>query len=565
MSEGFHFGRYRLLRRIAVGGMAEIFLARHEGPGGFAKTVVVKRVLPHLADNPTLVQMFLDEARIASQFSHPNVVQVFDFGQEGGTYYLAMEYVQGENLQTLMRAARNAKRAIPLDIACRLVTPICAGLHHAHTLTDSSGNSLKVVHRDISPVNIMVSFSGVVKVVDFGIARAEGRLQQTRTGVIKGKFHYMSPEQVLAKDLDARSDVFAIGIVLHELLTGQKLFVRENQLETARAILTDEIPSPGSLRMGVPNELDAIVMRALSRDPEHRYGSAKALRKDLLGLFDAGVMLASGIEIEEYIRDLLGDERVLARQAQANTDPEFTIPEEGVARPTPTTDGDQALEAEAETRLKQRRTREVTRPLPDEGTGLQIRAALGWREALGRVPAVEWWVVGIILLLGGLGLLFVLMPRGEGPALPVSTEVARATVAAPEARPARVPTEPASVPTPIETAVAPAPEARPPVATRPRRTRQPRTPVARPAPLTPPPLPAVETVAPTYGTLEVNCIPWCRIYIDGVDSELNSPARGIRLTAGRHLVRVTNPPSGKESQRSVTISQDRVTREAFRF
>ncbi len=249
------FGKYELVRPLAQGGMAELFIARQSGPAGFEKQVVIKRVLPHLAANKDFVEMFLDEARLAARLSHPNIVQVFDFGEADGRYFLAMEYLVGEDLAAVQCALGHQRRGMPGPIAALVLSSACEALHYAHTFADETGAPLKIVHRDVSPTNVFVTYQGQVKVLDFGIAKAEGKLVHTQSGVLKGKFLYMSPEHITGEALDARSDVFALGAVLHELLTGRPVFERATSLASLRAITDEPIPAPSEVVHDVAPEL----------------------------------------------------------------------------------------------------------------------------------------------------------------------------------------------------------------------------------------------------------------------------------------------------------------------
>ncbi len=272
------FGRYELLARLATGGMAEIFLARHrDAAPGDSSVLVIKRVLPHLAEDSRFVSMFRDEARLAARIEHDNVCRVVDMGSVGETYFIAMEYLHGMPLsRVLVRAARTDQ---PLDfrLVAGLLVQCCAGLHHAHELRDGDGRLLDVVHRDISPPNIFVTASGMVKLLDFGVAKAHGASEKTRTGTVKGKNAYMSPEQVLGQPMDRRSDIFSLGIVLWEALTAQRLFMREVDFETFRAITDGDVPDVRLLRADTPPELADVVNHALALRPEQRFPTALAL------------------------------------------------------------------------------------------------------------------------------------------------------------------------------------------------------------------------------------------------------------------------------------------------
>jgi eukaryotic-like serine/threonine-protein kinase len=270
-------GRYQLLSRLAVGGMAEVYLARQGELSGFKTLVVVKKVLPHLAAKPDFINMFLDEARIASMLDHPNIVRITEVGRTESEYFLAMELVQGKPLSSILQQSERAKTPLPHNLGALIVANAAAGLHHAHQLTDASGNLLGLVHRDISPQNIMVSFEGSVKVIDFGIARALGRLGDTNSGSLKGKLGYMAPEQARGEPVDARADIFSLGVVLWECVAGRRLFLRENELATLRAVVYEPIPSASKFAQ-VDTALDAIVRRATARNSKERFQTAEEMR-----------------------------------------------------------------------------------------------------------------------------------------------------------------------------------------------------------------------------------------------------------------------------------------------
>ncbi|MFO0727352.1 MAG: serine/threonine-protein kinase [Myxococcota bacterium] len=274
-------GRYSVVGPLATGGMAEILLARLEGPGGFRRPVVIKRMLPHLARDPVFIELFLDEARIAAGVRHPNVVQVQELHHQGDELFLVMEYLEGESVVALLRALSERGIAVPIPVACFIAAECCAGLRAAHELVDESGRPLHLVHRDVSPDNIFLTYDGVVKLLDFGIAKARDRLAHTRTGHVRGKAAYMSPEQILGEPLDHRSDLFSLGVVLYELLTGRRLFTGDNDLALAKAICEGPIAPPRSLRPEISMPLESVLLRALEKRRGDRFESAGDLRAAL--------------------------------------------------------------------------------------------------------------------------------------------------------------------------------------------------------------------------------------------------------------------------------------------
>ncbi len=275
-------GRYEVLGQLAAGGMAEILLARLSGPADFKRAVVIKRILRGYAAKEEFVKMFLDEARIIASLQHANVVHVQELGESEGEAFLVMEYVAGENASGLLK--RTVASGEPLDprLAAYIVAEVCAGLHAAHELTDDSGRSQNLVHRDVSPQNVLIAYDGHVKLVDFGVALVEKRDARTEPGEVKGKFDYMSPEQGLGKPLDRRSDIFSLGIVLYELSTGRRLFKRPSAAKTIEAICREPIVPPSRTLASYPTKLDEIVMKALAKSPADRYATAAEMRRDLL-------------------------------------------------------------------------------------------------------------------------------------------------------------------------------------------------------------------------------------------------------------------------------------------
>jgi len=302
-----NYGSYQLIKRLATGGMAQIYLARHKGPEGFEKLLVVKRILPHLAENADFVRMFLDEARIAARLNHPNIVQIFNLGAQDDTYFIAMEYIHGEDVRRVWKRAEQKGAVMPIPLVCRVIMEACSGLDYAHKKADQSGKPLGIVHRDVSPQNILVTFEGGVKVVDFGIAKAADQAVVTRSGVLKGKYSYMSPEQALGKKLDNRSDIFALGVVLFELLTGTRLFKRANDIQTLNAVTECSVPPPSSIDEDIPPDLDAIVLKALGKEPEQRYQEAIHLQMALEEWLLAHQLPSSSAHLAAFMQDLYAE------------------------------------------------------------------------------------------------------------------------------------------------------------------------------------------------------------------------------------------------------------------
>ncbi len=284
MTNGFRLGRYQLKSKLAVGGMAEIWLAEQVGPAGFSKQLVIKKILPHLAADKSFVDMFLNEGRVAALINHPNVVQVFELSEQGNDYYLVMEHVAGWSLRAIITRSVEKHEPMPIAVVAHLAIGLCHGLHAAHELVDASGATLGLVHRDMSPENVLVTRGGQAKVTDFGIAKATAAASGTRPGELKGKMAYMPPEQLLGKPLDRRADLYAVGATLYELISGQRAIEVPGDAALSMSILQEK-PVPLRVRRAdVPPQLEALVDKALSKDPKDRYATALDMALELEGI-----------------------------------------------------------------------------------------------------------------------------------------------------------------------------------------------------------------------------------------------------------------------------------------
>jgi len=338
---GTSFGKYFLMKKLAAGGMGEVFLAKQQGPAGFQKMLVVKKILSHLTESKEFVEAFLGEARLAAQMNHRNIVQVFELGQQSGAYFIAMEYVQGKSLRDLIDTTMRRKEKIPAELCRSLAEQICDGASYAHNLTDMAGRSLNLVHRDLNPQNVLISYGGDVKIIDFGIAKSELSTVKTEAGMIKGKFVYMSPEQSLAKRLDKRSDIFAIGISLYEMLTGINPFQKNNIVLTLEAIQRYEPPPPSEYDPGYA-PFDPIIANALAKDRDRRYSDACEMQDDLrrvvlprpperLGQFMSRLFRAQLEEEQKLMFD--SDRARLTGAGPRRTPPRATPPESAATVP----------------------------------------------------------------------------------------------------------------------------------------------------------------------------------------------------------------------------------------
>jgi serine/threonine-protein kinase len=301
MGQPFQLGRYTLHAELAAGGMATVYLARQSGAVGFGKTVAIKRLHPHLARDQYFVTMFLDEARLAARINHPNVVPILDVVSTENELFLVLEFVRGETLAGLMRAARKQNVKVPVPVAAAIVIGMLAGLHAAHEATDEAGKRLNIVHRDVSPQNVIVGADGVPRVLDFGVAKAATRLQTTREGQLKGKIPYMAPEQ-LSGDVTPRTDVYAAAIVLWETLTLERLFKGDSEAQMLHLVMTKDALPPSTLNPEVPAGLDAVILKGLRRDPAERYASAR----EMAAAIEAAAPPASPMKVAEWVEGIIG-------------------------------------------------------------------------------------------------------------------------------------------------------------------------------------------------------------------------------------------------------------------
>ncbi|HEY6080637.1 MAG TPA: serine/threonine-protein kinase, partial [Polyangiaceae bacterium] len=410
VSPGQVLGRYELLVPVAKGGMASVWAARLKGTRGFQKLVAIKTMLPGLVDDPSFERMFLDEATLASQVRHPHVIEIMDLGEQDRILYLVMEWVSGEALSIIMKYAAT-RGGIPLPIAVHIATQACRGLHAAHELREENGVLVGLVHRDVSPQNVLVTFDGVVKVVDFGVAKATARLDTvTEAGQLKGKIAYMSPEQLRGEKIDRRTDVFAMGILLYMMTTGKHPFRGDDQAQTIARISSDE-PAilPSTLVLGYPAGLEACVMQALAKDAAKRYPSANDMLIGLTRALPSAMRESTDEEVSEFIRRLMPDRLDRQRQAikqaldaadrreMAKSAPQLNMPEaafdepatvlEGIGREmTPSADG-RSLPGASSTEpppsfARSEKTRRRTLLLLASGITLIVGAGVGF--AFGR-------------------------------------------------------------------------------------------------------------------------------------------------------------------------------------
>ncbi len=564
--EPIQFGKYRLIQPLAQGGMAEIFLAKQQGPAGYEKSVVIKRVLSHYSSNPDFVEMFLDEARLAALLSHPNIVQMFDFGEVDGSYYLCMEYLRGEDLHTLLRMAKNKNLIIPAQVAATVVAAACDALHYAHNLTTDEGKALHIIHRDISPSNIFLTYQGQVKVLDFGIARAEGKVVKTAMGVIKGKISYMAPEQARGYQLDARVDVWALGVVLHELLTGKRLFSRNSDVESFKALLDDPIPMPADVADGIPAELNDIVAKALERNLDHRYPSAKAMYDDLDDFLASRTYMPPQSLLTQYLQELVGEEELAAKMKGPTAAAGAAKPPSGGAEAAaPRTPRPRNTPSKSIPSIKA--SQKETKAAPTAATA-NVRRKSTQNVPATRPPPVEreepnsaGMSPGVIAGLGGAAVALVagvlyLSVHNDQKLKPLEPQQPTVVEIKPLVPPRDVEVDENGAPilAPLDTDLPPELDELLDAAV---------------AEADGGGAAATKTAAvpkqASKGLLDVNCVPWCRIFIDGKDTTRISPAIGISVPVGKHKLRVVNTPTGIEQEREIVVKAGATTKEVVKF
>jgi tRNA A-37 threonylcarbamoyl transferase component Bud32 len=604
---GSRLGKYEIIKRLATGGMAEIFLARASGLPGFQKMVVIKRILPQLATKTDFVEMFLDEARIAATLQHPNVVQMYDVGVVDGNYFIAMEYLHGEDVRSLSRSLHRQERTLPLEHALNIIIGVASGLHYAHEKVGFDGKPLEIVHRDVTPQNIIVTYDGAVKLLDFGIAKASNRFGETRFGTLKGKVPYMSPEQCRGEPLDRRSDIFSIGIMLYELTLGKRLYHGKSDFEVLKQIVEGTVTPPRELAADYPPPLEEIVMRLLDKDKEKRYPTARDLQADLEAMVRADRLHVSPIALTRFMEETFGPKIEAWREAQAkgvtlgeHLEKLPAAPESAIA--------DDELEEIGETQAREAERIQAERAAfrqhierASSGVHDMSPAALDMVTRALRSPSEEsadvsstgalrpmsspgarrtpWALIGGAALAAVVGVLVVVGARARR-----STGTTAAMVSAPAHAIAPVAAPVVHAPAPpllaplVDGKAGKAAKASELETTSPklsRRTHRPKrattTPSDAPAPK---PLAAVQTpdtrresAAPVklegQGTLLLASSPWCNVKVDGVDR--GPTPVSVKLPAGKHTVVLSNPEFKINRTLPVLILPNETTRRRLDF
>lgn len=572
-------GKYQLVRKLAAGGMAEVFLVKAAGARGFEKTLVLKRILPHLAEDEAFVEMFLSEAKLAAQLDHPNVVQIFDFGEADGSYFLAMEYIDGPTLRRLIKRSAEQQVPLPAALCAKMVAAAAEGLAFAHELTDAeTGRPLGLVHRDISPENILVSRQGSVKVVDFGIAKVAGQGHRTQTGVVKGKVAYMPPEQLQGRSMDGRVDVYALGMVLYELLTCRRPFEATTEASMMQAILFEPFVPAVERRQDLPEMMQRILAKALAKDRDQRYQDCRELQADLerfvlslgepVGAYQIARLVAQVTEGGAAVPTPAQPVRVEAKNQETAAQ---TPDAEG--KGTPRTKEERPLGAvvlttpmpirasaarerlASEKGLEGQESPAVTPGLALEVSAFTAAATVSATPAKGpdAVASRRGGVVAAVVALGvlvavGGWVTFVRSPKDEAP--PVAPPAPVVTAGAPSQEPPpprEVPDRPAAPPEapPVVTdagvAVAVA------VAAEPAAGVSPGTPDAgrlRKAPARRPTL--------AKGRLEFRIRPFAMVYLDGKPLG-QTPFGAVETTEGRHQIRIVNKDLEKDVTRTFEV------------
>jgi serine/threonine-protein kinase len=556
-----HVGKYQLVSKLATGGMAEVYLAKSAGPMGFEKTLVLKRILPHLAEDEQFVEMFLGEAKLAAQLEHPNVVQIFDFGEAEGTFYLAMEYIDGPNLRILSKRARAAGVALPPAACAKIIASACEGLAYAHDFMDpATGEPLDLIHRDISPDNILLSRQGAVKVVDFGIAKAANQSHKTQTGLIKGKIAYMPPEQLQARPLDRRVDVYALGVVLYELLTGHKPFDATTDVSMMQAILFEPFVPAVTRRPELPRPLMDILDKALSKVREHRYADCRAFQTDLERFILSAGEPVGAYQLSRLVAQVSSSEaggqvappasgsgpksRPGSGTRQASTEP--------TAAPPRSSGGTRVAEGEVE----------PTTPVAeaDESRPTLVSSSMPAAASSRRI--------GLLAGLGGFALLAlgsgVVLLRGNDAAPPAPIVI---TSTRPVAQPATPPA--ATAPAQGESRETPPPQD-PGARTAAARTQPEPTPLAPAVAVVDPPKPlpsvkptrkeprsssgstSVRRTAVEKARLEFRIRPYATVLLDGKTLG-QTPLPPAEVEVGSHTVQLVNKDLGKEITRTIDV------------
>jgi serine/threonine protein kinase len=500
------FGRYELIELLATGGMAHIFRARLSSAEGAAKELVIKRVLPHLVQNRDFIEMFIDEARISMPLNHGNIIQVYEFGQEGQDYFLAMEYLRGRNLETVLSRLEEKGQRMPIEVALFITSEVAKGLDYAHRFRDPHDRPTGIIHRDVSPQNILVGFHGEVKLTDFGIAKAKSRIRQTGQGIIRGKACYLSPEQAECTELDGRSDLFSLATVAYEMLTGVRVFEGDTEVATLQKVRQSKIHPPAQLRSDLPKSVDVAVTKALSRDRSDRFETAGAFQVVLSrSLHDLNSEFTSAA-VADWMRKLFSDD--ITREITARTTKERMLE-----------------------RLKQENKKLDTSKMTT-GEILQMGTLSIKSDKYPRVQSPRgrrWLLVSLlVVLIVGAGI-------GVWAGWPIIKQwIENGTIGTADA--GTHGEEPASQDAGIAVA----------------DVSEPKPPADKPARI-------------LYGYLDLGSDPWAYVEIDGKRLEGETPLLQVRVRAGRHRLRFFNPELKLEKTMTVMVRPNETTKKIIKL
>ncbi|MDD5223333.1 MAG: protein kinase [bacterium] len=553
----FRLGHYVLTELVASGGMAQVFRGKALGPGGFEKTVAVKMIHPHLSADRDFIDMLIDEAKLTAGLTHPNIAQTIDFLEDENRYFLVMEYIDGQNLRGILKRAEELGRPLAFPDAAFIALGAASGLGFAHSRMDEDDRHLGIIHRDVSPQNILVSYEGDVKLVDFGVAKAAGRLSVTQTGVLKGKFAYMSPEQADGQALDHRSDIFSLGVVMYELFTGNRLFQGDSDISTLRRVREARVEPPRKTCPEIPEELEVITLRCLAREPGGRYQAAARLRDDLQLFLSRAGYFQSSQTLSRYLREAFSEERKKNRKEEEK---EFKkiLTESGSESASSS-----SLIGTTPLLLPESDEKDATRKLAGKPPAPWLRVIFAGVLIL-MLAAAGFWVYPRLVKTGSSPAAVVVPPAApavlpanpsappppiapapaerEQPRMVSTGEAERKIPAPPPERKTLPPTvfPPAPAPKPIEVVqpqpdvVLPSEDLSPEV--------KPRTAVKTLVVVTPArsevPVPARAPAEP--GILALNVLPWAMVFIDGEKKGRNTPIISLELAPGYHSVRIIN-------------------------
>ncbi|MBK8594440.1 MAG: TonB family protein [Holophagales bacterium] len=414
------FGRYQLLEKIAAGGMAEVYRARMRGEEGFEKIVAIKRILPHMADNDDFITMFIDEAKLAAQLTHNNIIHIYDLGKEDAYHYIAMEYVEGKDLRSILKTATEKGYPLPVDLALLIASKVANALDYAHRRLGLDGKELNLVHRDVSPQNVLISFEGDIKLCDFGIAKAATKVQQTQAGALKGKLQYMSPEQAWGKKVDRRTDIFSLGIVLFEMLTGERLFSGDTDLTILEQVRDARSEAPSLKNPDVPKKVDQIVLKALAKNPQDRYQNASEMEKDLNSVLYSFQPAPGAADLAIFMHRLV---EASAAASDAQIDAAFA---QVAAAPAP----EEKKKGKGLVISKKEKAVEPA-PVPEPVEVSQPAISIGEEPSKSRTGLFAGIVVGLVVL----GAAAYFMTRGKAPEAAAPVPVPAAAPATTEAAP----------------------------------------------------------------------------------------------------------------------------------